>query len=98
MTPEGKVKAEIKKVLKAHDVYFEMPVPTGFGKSGLDFSGCHYGLAFYIEAKAPGKKPTPRQDLTIEAMRAAGAVVFVIDGDVSDLEKWLAYRDGQWEK
>lgn len=90
MTPEGKVKDTVKKVLKKHNVYYEMPVPTGFGKSGLDFSCCVRGLAFYIETKRLGQKPTDRQGATIENMRKAGAKVFVIDGDVSELTTWLS--------
>jgi len=89
MTPEGKTKKKITEVLKAHGAYYEMPVPTGFGKSGLDYTGCHKKRFFSIEAKAPGKKPTPRQELTIKAIENAGGKVFVIDGDCSQLESWL---------
>lgn len=88
-TPESKIKKLVVAVLKRHGAYYECPVPTGFGKSGLDFSCCFHGLAFYIETKAPGKKPTPRQLLTIKDMLDAGAMVFVIDGDTAMLESWL---------
>ncbi len=89
-TPEGKVKAKISKVLKdTPNLYYEMPVPGGFGKSGLDYSCCYFGRAFYIEAKKPGGVPTDRQETTIKDQRAAGAIVFVIDGDTKQLENWL---------
>lgn len=92
MTPEGKVKAAVKKVLtqSIHSgIYFNMPVPTGYGTPMLDFVGCYHGRFFAIETKARGKKPTRRQSLTIEQMREAGGVVFVIDGDTTELENWL---------
>ena len=59
MTPEGKVKSLINKYLSTLrdplngvEIYIEMPVPTGFGKSGLDYTMClcHFVA---IEAKAP---------------------------------------------
>lgn len=90
--PEKKVKDRCKKCLSSrseHGMYYNMPVPTGFGTPTLDFIGCYYGQFFAIETKAPGKKPTPRQRLTIEQMREAGGAVFVIDGDTTELEAWL---------
>lgn len=89
MTPEGKVKEKISALLKKHGCYYEMPVPTGFGKSGLDYTGCSKGRFFAVEAKAPGKKPTPRQELTIQSILKAGGAVFVVDGGLSELEEWL---------
>ena len=88
-TPEGIVKDKVKKVLKRCGVYYHMPVVNGLGKPTLDFVGCADGGFFAIETKAPGKKPTPRQELTIAEMRAAGGKVFVIDGDTTELEAWL---------
>lgn len=38
-----------------------------------------YGITFYIEYKAPGEQPTKQQKLRIEEMKAAGAIVAVID-------------------
>jgi hypothetical protein len=91
-TPEGKIKDDIKKVLKAHATYYYMSVPYGYGAPTLDFTGCHRGRFFAIEAKAPGKLPTPRQELTAQEMKAAGAAVFVIDGPygLEELKAWLS--------
>ena len=72
MTPEGRVKKQVSAMLKKYGAYYEMPVPGGFGKSGLDYLGCFMGKFFSIETKAPGKHPTPRQLLTIKAIEAAG--------------------------
>lgn len=92
-TPENKVKKQIKGLLAEYDMlYSNWPVPTGFGTPTLDMIGCYYGRFFAIEAKAPGKKPTPRQRLCIEQMREAGAEVFVIDGangEIDRLREWL---------
>jgi hypothetical protein len=87
-TPEGKVKDKIKAVLKGYHAYYHMPVQNGMGSPTLDFTGCYYGHFFGIEAKAPGKVPTKRQELTIKSMTDAGAVVFVIDGDMHMLDAW----------
>lgn len=91
-TPEGKVKDAIKRVLKESEAYYHMPVQNGMGKPSLDFVGCYYGLYFAIEAKAPGKKPTERQQETIQMITKAGGIVFVIDGPegVEELRGWLS--------
>lgn len=99
MTPEGKVKKRVKKML-AHfgaNLWAHWPVQTGYGAPTLDCTGAINGHAFAIETKRPGQHPTERQKLTIEEMRAAGIAVFVIgeafdDGYYSgemDLWKWL---------
>lgn len=88
-TPEGKVKDKVKGILKGYGAYYHMPVQNGMGAPTLDFIGCYYGHFFSIETKAPGKSPTPRQELTIKDMTHAGAAVFVIDGDIKGLDAWL---------
>lgn len=57
------------------------PVQNGMGSPSLDCLVCYRGLFIAIETKAPGKKPTPRQETTISEYRAAGAIVLVIDGE-----------------
>lgn len=103
MTPEGRVKADVKKVLQpyidAGEMWVDWPVPGGYGKSSLDALGCHLGRFFAIETKRPpvkGKgagKLTPLQERCVAAMRAAGGKVFIIDGTdqhpIEPLKKWL---------
>lgn len=90
MTPEGRVKKRVSTLLKSTPgVYYFMPVPSGYGESSLDYIGCHLGRAFFVETKAPGKRPTDRQNQTIAAIERAGGKVFVIDGDTTELEQWL---------
>lgn len=95
MTPEGKIKAQVNKLLDDPRIYSFMPVQNGMGAAGLDYhcavcspNACH---AFFIEAKAPGKKPSGRQKVLIERLRDIGAAVFVIDGDkgLNELRAWL---------
>lgn len=94
MTPEGKVKADVKKILAKFkpQLYDHWPVQAGYGKPTLDCTGAINGHAFAIETKAPGKSPTSRQELTISDMTLAGIQVFVIDGSPEQykrLELWL---------
>ena len=89
MTPEGKTKVAVKAVLRAHGAYWHCPVQNGMGAPSLDFICCFKGRYFAVETKAPGKKPTPRQEITISEIRDAGGKVFVIDGDCSELDDWL---------
>lgn len=89
VTPEGKIKKMVQKVLgefyedhlTGGGLYAYWPVPSGFGASSLDCIVCYRGKFIGIETKAPGKKPTPRQELTIKQMRDGGGMVFVIDGE-----------------
>lgn len=89
LTPEGRVKAAVKKYLKARGVWFYMPVQNGMGRVGIpDFICCFEGRFYAIETKAPGKKDqtTPNQDKELEGIRCAGGEALVID-DVSQLAK-----------
>lgn len=77
------MKDKIKALCKQYKVYYHMPVQNGMGKPTLDFILCVGGHFVGIEAKAPGKKPTPRQKLTMMEMEAAGGHTMVVDGDKS---------------
>ena len=91
MTPEGKIKQRIKRLLDNYPHYRFMPVQMGMGQTTLDFLICCNGRFCAIEAKAPGKQPTDQQRQRIKEIRAAGGETFVIDGDLGldALEKWL---------
>lgn len=89
MTPEGKVKAAVDRLLKQHAAYYLKPVQGGYGAPALDYHGVHRGFGFAIETKAPGKTPSPRQINTAKAIHAAGGTVFLIDGDLTELSNWL---------
>lgn len=77
MTPEGKVKKEVKEFLDFIGAWYYCPVPMGYGRRGIkDFIGCYKGQGFGIEAKPAGEKTKPWQDRETEAMVKGGAVVF----------------------
>lgn len=95
MTPEGRVKIHVKRILEKYKpaLYAHWPVQTGFGAPTLDCNGAILGIAFSIETKAPGKMPTARQLATMREMKAAGIKIFLIDGGkypYRPLEVWLA--------
>jgi hypothetical protein len=93
-TPEGKVKRRVSALLKSvPGLWYDMPVPSGFGGSTLDYIGCYRGQFFAVETKRPGGKPTERQLAIISRIKAAGGVVFVVDGELSELESWLRGAD-----
>jgi pantoate kinase len=78
-TPEAKVKEKIKKILKEHNVYFAMPMGTGYGNSGVpDFLCCVNGRFLAIEAKAGKGIPTALQEKNIRDIHAAGGVAVVV--------------------
>lgn len=78
-TPESKVKAKIKKILKDNGVYYAMPIGTGYGNSGVpDFLCCVNGYFLAIEAKAGKGTTTALQDKHIREIKNAGGVAGVI--------------------
>ena len=78
-TPEAKVKAKIKKILKDHNVYYAMPIGTGYGSSGVpDFLCCVNGNFLAIEAKAGKGTTTALQDKNIRDIKQAGGTAAVI--------------------
>jgi hypothetical protein len=90
MTPEGKVKDAIKKVLKVYGVWYFMPQPGPYQKSGIpDFLGIlpWSGQFLGIEAKGPGGKPTENQKRICAEINANGGVAIITDNvdDVRDL-------------
>ena len=92
MTPEGKVKEKIKRLLKHHGAWYYLPVSMGMGQHGIpDFVCCYKGKMFGIEAKAEGKKPTALQMKQKSLIEAAGGKWFLVDGDDSlmEVERWI---------
>ena len=81
--PEAKVKAKLKRALKAlpFPVYQFWPVQTGMGASTVDCLICTGGKFLAVETKAPGKHPTPRQRMLIEQIDEAGGIALVVSTD-----------------
>jgi hypothetical protein len=97
MTPEGRVKKNISRILASFPfVYSFMPVQYGMGASGVDYhcvAGKYYQIgflvemlpiAFFIEAKKPDGEPTDRQrDFLKDRREKQNCKTFVIDEDPS---------------
>ena len=95
MTPEGRVKKEIKKWLDARGAYYFMPVPTGRGKRTVDFLVCLGGSFVAIEAKAHGEETTALQKETLREVAAAGGIAVVMFHDSKDrlVMSYIGERD-----
>jgi hypothetical protein len=86
MTPEGKVKADVKRQLKklrdehGPRIKWVMPVAGRFGKKGqADFTLCVNGWYVEIETKANGGRPTDMQSGELDATTAANGIALVLD-------------------
>jgi hypothetical protein len=90
-TPEGKVKKFIKEFLHKHYAYYFMPVQAGYGAPGLDFHCVYRGFAFFIEAKAPGKMLTSRQQVFFDTLKLHEAPCFKVSRkeDLQEVEAWM---------
>lgn len=90
-TPEAKVKAKIKAILKDHGVYYAMPIGTGYGNSGVpDFLCCVNGYFVAIEAKAGEGKPTALQQKNLDQIiEAEGFAMVVRENNLNMLEELI---------
>lgn len=90
-TPEGRVKAAVRKYLQARSIWYYQPVQNGMGVVGIpDFICCWDGRFLAIETKAPGKRndTTANQDRVIAAINEHGGTAIVVD-DVSQLDEHI---------
>jgi pantoate kinase len=79
-TPEAKVKAKIRAILKEHNVYYAMPIGTGYGNSGVpDFLCCVNGKFVAIEAKAGKGVATALQLKNLSEINKAGGYTCIIN-------------------
>lgn len=94
MTPEGRVKAAVKKMLVELGAYYFSPPANGYGRMGIpDIVGCYRGYFFAIECKAGRGKPTALQDRELELIREAGGVAWVINEDnLEEVRAWMEER------
>jgi len=84
-TPEAKVKAKIKAILKEHTVYYAMPIGSGYGNSGVpDFLCCVSGRFLAIEAKAGKNEPTALQLKNMTEINNAGGMSLIINESSMD--------------
>ena len=78
MTPEGKVVARIKEVVRMAGG--EVRKCEWVGHVGApDLFIMIPGIHIWVEVKAPGKTPKPRQLREHEKMEKSGCIVYVVD-------------------
>lgn len=85
---EKDVKKRVKAILEANKIYYYMPVPVAYTRTGVpDFVCCYKGQFLAIETKFGYNKTSPRQELEIANIRAAGGEVLVInEKNIGELE------------
>lgn len=95
LTPEGRVKAAVRKILDAEQVYHFSPAANGFGRAGIpDIICCVNGAFVAFELKAGKGKTTALQDREIAAISGHGGIVMVINETNIDKVKEII----QWTK
>lgn len=93
MTPEAKVKKQVRNKLDELGAYYVMPVTSGYGNSGApDFLVCFRGRFIGIECKAGDNKPTPLQEKNFAAIETAGGIWMVINELNVDLLEAILYH------
>lgn len=92
MTPEGRVKEQVKRLLKKYGVYYFMPLGQSFGRAGVpDFVCCFDGHFFGVETKAGKGKCTALQKVEHDLIRQAGGIVLVIrETNLNELEEYVS--------
>lgn len=95
MTPEGKVKAAVAKILKKYNVYYFFPATGGYGRSGVpDIVGCLNGRFIGIECKAGNNKPTALQGRELKRICEAGGSSTVVDEtNIVRFESWIKFME-----
>lgn len=91
MTPESKIKNNLRKLFKAYNVLYypvfsSMYSPKGFPDHiGYTTNKTH----FVVESKAPGKTLSPFQKIWQKDLVSRGQYHFVYEGDNTELEQFL---------
>ena len=91
MTPEAKVKKQVKKILDELQSYYFFPATGGFGKSGVpDIVACYRGHFIGIECKSGSNKPTLLQEKNLADIKLNGGSSIVVNElNIGELKEWL---------
>ena len=85
LTPEARVKAQVKKILDAHGAYYFLPATGGYGRSGVpDIVCCYKGKFVGIEVKAGSNTPTALQLRELQRINATGGKAFWVNEETLD--------------
>ena len=88
-TPEGKVKAKVKKVLDLLGCYHFSPIGGPYATKGVpDIIVCYKSRFIGIECKAGKGKTTALQEKNLREIADAGGLALVIDESNLDLLKY----------
>jgi Holliday junction resolvase len=92
-TPEGKVKAAVRKLLVEFGIYYFSPAANGFGRAGIpDIICCFGGRFIAIECKAGKGVTTALQDRELAAIRTAGGMTMVVnETNIQELKEKLQW-------
>lgn len=92
-TPEGKVKAAVRKLLAEFDIYYFSPAANGYGRAGIpDIICCFGGRFIAIECKAGKGVTTALQDRELAAIRTAGGMTMVVnETNIQELKEKLQW-------
>ena len=87
MTPEGKVKKQVKKILDDLGAYHFSPMTAGFGRSGVpDIIACYKGKFIGIECKSGKNEPTLLQKHNMKLINQSGGLSIVVnEGNIESL-------------
>ena len=99
MTPEGKQKAKVKKILDDLGCYYFFPAANGYGRSSIpDIIVCMDGLFLGLEIKAGKNKATALQLRELDRIRQHGGLGLVVDdNNIDTLEHVLQHwRSKEW--
>jgi hypothetical protein len=91
MTPEGKQKSRVKKILDELGCYYFFPIGGQYSARGVpDIIVCLDGLFVGLEIKAGKNKATALQLREIERIKSAGGFALVVDdSNIDELKELL---------
>ena len=92
-TPEGKVKAAVRKLLVEFGIYYFSPAANGFGRAGIpDIICCFGGRFIAIECKEGTGVTTALHDRELAAIRTAGGMTMVVnETNIQELKEKLQW-------
>ena len=78
MTPEAKVKQQVRRMLDEMGIYYFFPPANGYGRAGIpDIIGCCLGRFIAIECKAGKNTTTALQERELQRITDAGGFSFI---------------------
>lgn len=100
MTPEGAVKAKVRKILVEEGVYYFSPAANGFGRAGIpDIICCVHGRFVAFELKAGKGKTTALQEREIAAINAHGGYAMVVnENNINELKEHIQWLKANFKK